>query len=107
MQATLEQANQMSVNLELSDRYNDLNDPNQFYRRSDHWNFGRLGVPFIFFFNGTHEDYHRPSDEIDKIDFEALQKRTKLIFMTTALLANDAGRPLVDNQQFIERTKQN
>lgn len=47
------------------------------------------------------------SDEIDKIDFEALQKRTKLIFMTTALLANDAGRPLVDNQQFIERTKQN
>jgi hypothetical protein len=107
LQATLEQANQMSVNLELSDRYNDLNDPNQFYRRSDHWNFGRLGVPFIFFFNGTHEDYHRPSDEIDKIDFEALQKRTKLIFMTTALLANDAGRPLVDNQQFIERTKQN
>lgn len=107
LQATLEEANQMSVNLELSDRYNDLNDPNQFYRRSDHWNFGRLGVPFIFFFNGTHEDYHRPSDEIDKIDFEALQKRTKLIFMTTALLANDEGRPMVDNQEFIEKTREN
>ncbi|MBO6794048.1 MAG: M28 family peptidase [Balneolaceae bacterium] len=106
LQATLEQANAMSVNLELSDRYNDLNDPNQFYRRSDHWNFGRLGVPFIFFFNGTHADYHRPSDEIEKIDFEALQKRTKLIFMTTALLANDDDRPVVDNQQFIEKTRE-
>lgn len=100
------EANQESVNLELSDRYNDLNDPNQFYRRSDHWNFGRLGVPFIFFFNGTHDDYHRPSDEIEKIDFEALTKRSKLLFYTTAKVANAEARPEVDNQEFIERTQQ-
>ncbi len=106
LQATLEEANQNSVNIELSDRYNDLNDPQQFYRRSDHWNFGRLGIPFIFFFNGTHADYHRPSDEVTKIDFEALRKRTQLIFMTTALLANSDDRPQVDNVQFIEKTKQ-
>lgn len=106
LQAILEEANEESVNLELSDRYNDLNDPNQFYRRSDHWNFGRLGVPFIFYFNGTHADYHRPSDEVDKIDFEALKKRTQLIFMTTALLANSEDRPTVDNQEFIQRTQQ-
>ena len=102
----LVEANKASVNLELSDRYNDLNDPQQFYRRSDHWNFGRLGVPFIFFFNGTHADYHRPSDEIDKIDFEALTKRSKLLFYTTAKVANAEERPEVDNQEFIERTQQ-
>ncbi|RNC83001.1 MAG: M28 family peptidase [Balneola sp.] len=102
----LVEANLESVNLELSDRYNDLNDPNQFYRRSDHWNFGRLGVPFIFFFNGTHADYHRPSDEIDKIDFDALTKRSKLLFYTTAKVANAEARPEVDNQTFIERTQQ-
>ncbi len=102
----LVEANRESVNLELSDRYNDLNDPSQFYRRSDHWNFGRLGVPFIFFFNGIHADYHRPSDEIDKIDFDALTKRSKLLFYTTAKVANAEARPEVDNQEFIERTQQ-
>lgn len=101
----MNEANMESVNLDLSKRYNDLEDPNQFYRRSDHWNFGRLGVPFVFFFNGTHDDYHRPSDEISKIEWEALTKRTKLVYMTTAKLANSAVRPEVDNQEFINKTK--
>lgn len=96
----------MSVNIELSDRYNSLRDPNQFYRRSDHWNFGRFGVPFIFFFNGTHTDYHKPSNEIENIDFYALRKRTQLIFMTAALLSNSDEKPTVDNQSFILRTQQ-
>tara|TARA_R110000868_G_scaffold408293_7_gene691103 strand:- start:61521 stop:63134 length:1614 start_codon:yes stop_codon:yes gene_type:complete len=102
----LEEANLESVNITLSDRYNDLNDPNQFYRRSDHWNFGRLGIPFAFFFNGVHEDYHRPSDEVDKIDFEALTKRSQLIFTTIAKIANAEERPKVDNEEFIKKTQE-
>lgn len=98
-------ANTMGPDLTLSKRYNDLNDPNQFYRRSDHWNFGRLGVPFVFFFTGVHADYHRPSDHIDKITFGPLTKRTKLVYNLTALLANSPNRPEVDNQEFIERTQ--
>jgi hypothetical protein len=98
-------ANTMGPNLTLSKRYNDLNDPNQFYRRSDHWNFGRLGVPFVFFFTGVHADYHRPSDHIDKITFGPLTKRTKLVYNLTALLANSPERPEVDNQEFIEKTQ--
>lgn len=106
IQTLMEMANEQTVNITLSDRYNDLNDPNQFYRRSDHWNFGRLGIPFVFFFNGVHADYHQPSDSIDKIDFEALTNRSKLVFMTTVNIANATERPLVDNQEFIEKTKQ-
>lgn len=98
-------ANTMGPDLTLSKRYNDLNDPNQFYRRSDHWNFGRLGVPFVFFFTGVHADYHRPSDHIDKITFGPLTKRTKLVYNLTALLANSPERPEVDNQEFIEKTQ--
>lgn len=105
LDSLMQVANARTVNISLSDRYNDLNDPNQFYRRSDHWNFGRLGVPFIFFFNGVHDDYHQPSDEVDKIDFEALSKRTQLIYATTMLVANADARPLVDNEEFIERTR--
>jgi len=106
LDAMLQEANSESVNITLNDRYNDLNDPNQFYRRSDHWNFGRFGIPFAFFFNGVHEDYHRPSDEVDKIDFEALTKRAQLIFVTTAKVANAIQRPKVDNEQFIKKTQE-
>lgn len=107
MDSLTQMANTMGPDLTLSDRYNDLNDPNQFYRRSDHWNFGRLGVPFVFFFNGTHEDYHRPQDHIEKITFGPLTKRTQLVYNLTALLANSPDRPVVDNQEFIEKTQVN
>lgn len=105
LDSLIQAANTASVNLDLNMKFNDLNDPNQFYRRSDHWNFGRLGVPFAFFFNGTHEDYHRPSDHIEKIDFDALRIRTQLLYTTTLMLANTDERPLVDNQEFIRRTQ--
>lgn len=105
LDSLLNRANQMSVNLDLSKRYNDLEDPNQFYRRSDHWNFGRLGIPFIFFFNGVHADYHRASDSVDKIEWEAITKRTQLIYTTTAMIANTGERPKVDNQEFIQKTQ--
>jgi hypothetical protein len=98
-------ANELGPNMTLSKRYNDLNDPNQFYRRSDHWNFGRLGVPFVFFFNGTHEDYHRPQDHVEKITFQPFMERTHLVYNLTALLANSPERPIVDNQEFIEKTQ--
>ncbi len=105
LDSLLRSANEATVNMDLSKRYNDLEDPNQFYRRSDHWNFGRLGVPFIFFFNGVHADYHRPSDSVDKIEWEALVKRTQLIYTTTAMIANSETRPEVDNRAFIEKTQ--
>ncbi|WP_069133330.1 M28 family peptidase [Rhodohalobacter halophilus] len=100
------QANDRSVQMRLDRKYNDLQDSNQFYRRSDHWNFGRLGVPFVFFFTGVHEDYHRPSDDIDKIDFEKLSRVSQLIYTSTVKVANYDGRPTVDNQEFIEITRQ-
>lgn len=106
LDSLVQSANNLSVNMRLDRKYNDLQDSNQFYRRSDHWNFGRLGVPFVFFFTGVHEDYHRPSDTVDKIDFEKLSRVTQLIYTSTIEVANYDGRPVVDNQEFIEITRQ-
>lgn len=106
LDSLLEVANKRSGNIELSSRYNDLQDPNQFYRRSDHWNFGRLGVPFVFFFTGVHEDYHRPSDEIEKIRFDKMAKIARTMYATTVMVANADKAPEVDNQEFIEITKE-
>lgn len=106
LDSLLQVANVKSENLKLDMRYNDLDDPNQFYRRSDHWNFGRLGVPFAFFFTGVHADYHRPSDTPDKIEYEHYLKRTRVAYSTIIELANAPVRPVVDSQEFIGRTEQ-
>ena len=106
LDSLVQAGNSKTVSMRLDRRYNDLQDRNQFYRRSDHWNFGRLGIPFVFFFTGVHEDYHRPSDTIDKIDFEKLSRVVKVIYASSIEVTNYDGRPVVDNEEFIEITRQ-
>lgn len=84
--------------MNLDYRYNAENEPNRFYYRSDHYNFAKNGVPVIFYFNGTHEDYHRISDTPDKINYPLLTKRTQLVFATAWELANREERPVVDKE---------
>ncbi len=74
--------------LELDYKYNDEKDPNRFYYRSDHYNFAKNNIPIIFYFSGTHEDYHRPGDTPDKINYDLLSNRTKLVFHTAWELVN-------------------
>ncbi|MFY0685936.1 MAG: M28 family peptidase [Cyclobacteriaceae bacterium] len=91
-----ESVNNNTLELELDYTYNDDNDPNRFYYRSDHYNFAKNNIPIIFYFNGTHADYHRSTDTIEKIDFELLKKRTQLIFYTAWELANKGERIKLD-----------
>lgn len=76
------------VKMELDYKFNDPADPMRIYYRSDHYNFAKHGVPIIFFFNGTHADYHRPSDTPDKINYPLLAKRAQLVFYTAWEMAN-------------------
>ena len=87
-----EAVNDKYIQLELDYTYNDERDPNRFYYRSDHYNFSKKNIPFIFYFNGTHEDYHKPTDTADKINYPVLEKRIKLIFYTAWELANRKNR---------------
>ena len=87
-----ELVNRKYTNLILDYKFNADNDPNRFYYRSDHYNFAKNGIPVIFYFNGTHEDYHQPTDTADKINYDVLQKRAKLIFHTAWELANMPNR---------------
>lgn len=93
-----EEANNKYTHLEQDYKYDDPNDPNRFYYRSDHYNFAKHGVPIIFYFNGVHADYHQPSDEIGKINFPLLAKRAQLVFYTGWELANRNKRPVVDGK---------
>ncbi|MBK8305066.1 MAG: M28 family peptidase [Chloracidobacterium sp.] len=70
--------------------------PDQFFYRSDHFNYARKGVPIIFYMDGDHADYHQPSDSIEKINFEQMEKVARTIMATGWTLANGAKRPTVD-----------
>ena len=91
-----EEANKKYVNLFLDYKFNDRKDPNRYYYRSDHYNFAKNGIPSVFLFNGVHDDYHKATDEVDKIEFDALEKRTQLAFAIAWELANRENRPVVD-----------
>jgi hypothetical protein len=41
---------------------------------SDHSSFYNMGVPVLHFFTGQHSDYHKPSDDFDKINYEGLNE---------------------------------
>ena len=81
---------------QLDYKYNSKDDPERFYYRSDHYNFAKNNIPVVFYFNGTHEDYHQHTDTPDKIDYDMLSQRARLIFATTWELANRDHRPVVD-----------
>jgi hypothetical protein len=83
-----ESINKTYSKLKLDRKYNDPKDPNRFYYRSDHYNFAEKGVPIIFYFNGVHPDYHRPTDTPDKIKYDLMEKRAKLVFYTALEMAN-------------------
>jgi hypothetical protein len=95
---TVVEVNQTYIKLKLDFRFNALEDPNHFYERSDHYNFAKHGVPSVFFFNGVHDDYHQASDQADKIEFDALRKRTQLAFATAWELANRSQKLVIDSK---------
>jgi hypothetical protein len=81
--------NKKYTKLELDYKFNDPKDPERIYYRSDHFNFARKGVPIIFYYDGMLDrDYHKPTDTPDKIDYQLMEKRAKLVFYTAWEMAN-------------------
>ena len=99
-----ENINKKYMNINLDYKYNDENDPNRFYYRSYHYNFAKNNVPIIFYFNGTHVDYHQPTDTPDKINYELLENRTKLVFHTAWEIANKETRIIADKAEVKKET---
>ena len=91
-----EEMNKRHTQLALDYTYNAEDDPNRYYYRSDHYNFAVKGIPSIFFFNGTHADYHQATDTVDKINFEKMETIGRLVFHTAWQLANQDRRIQVD-----------
>ncbi|MBS1709222.1 MAG: M28 family peptidase [Armatimonadetes bacterium] len=88
-------ANNDLYKLQYNYHYDEPNDPESIFTRSDHYNYAVKGIPIIFWFDGVHEDYHRPGDEVSKIDFEKMAKVARTVYGLGFRLGNDANRPKV------------
>jgi Zn-dependent M28 family amino/carboxypeptidase len=93
-----EQTNAETGRLNFDYTYNDERHPQRFYYRSDHYNYAKHGIPIIFYFTGVHRDYHKPTDDVDKIDFEKMERISRLIFATCWRVANLDHRVIVDKK---------
>jgi Zn-dependent M28 family amino/carboxypeptidase len=91
-----EDVNKKYIYTKLDYKFNDRKDPNRFYYRSDHYNFAKNGIPSVFLFNGVHADYHKSTDTVEKIELDALTKRTQLAFAIAWEIANREKRIVVD-----------
>jgi hypothetical protein len=93
-----EAVNDSYLKLKFNYKYDDPRDSERLFYRSDHYNYAKKGIPIIFYFDGIHADYHRPTDEVEKIDFEKMEKVTRTVYATAWELANRAGRVKVDKK---------
>ena len=100
-----EKMNSAYTHMNLDYTYNSPSDPNRFYYRSDHYNFAKYNIPIIFYFNGLHDDYHKATDEISKINFPILSNRTKLVFYTAWEIANRAEPLRKDKKNDFENNR--
>ncbi len=99
-----EKANTTYTHLELDYTYNELDDPNKFYNRSDHYNLAKHNIPIIFYFNGVHADYHKATDTKEKINLELLKKRAQLVFYTAWEIVNREDRLVVDKASVLVKS---
>jgi hypothetical protein len=67
--------------------------PEQIYLRSDHYSYAKRGIPIVFYTTGLHDDYHKVSDEVSKIDFDKLSRVSDLIMRSALAVANRTDRP--------------
>ena len=59
---------------------------------TDSTSFFRKKIPVLFFFTGLHEDYHRPGDKIEKVNFPDMLRIAHLIQRVTTKVANNDER---------------
>ena len=93
-----EETNLATARMKFDYTYNDEKHPERFYYRSDHYNYAKHGIPIIFYFTGVHRDYHKPSDVVEKIDFEKMERIDRMIFATGWRVANLDHRLVVDKR---------
>ncbi|MGD8305907.1 MAG: M20/M25/M40 family metallo-hydrolase [Ignavibacteria bacterium] len=92
----VEEVNSETSRFKLDYTYNDPFDPNRYYYRSDHYNYAKLDIPIVFFYDHMTVDYHKPTDDVEKINFPKLEKCTSLLTELALRISNLDHKLIVD-----------
>ncbi|MEJ2504970.1 MAG: M28 family peptidase, partial [Ignavibacteriaceae bacterium] len=92
----VERVNSETVNLVLNYKFDAPNDPNKYYYRSDHYNYAKHSIPVVFFYDHMMEDYHKPSDDVEKINFEKIEKISTLVTELAIRIADKDHKLIID-----------
>ncbi len=95
----VEKVNSETVKFKLDYTFDDPNDPNRYFYRSDHYNYAKQNIPIVFFYDHMTEDYHRPTDDVEKINFEKIEKVSTLITELALRIANLDRKLKLDKQE--------
>jgi len=98
-QRLVEEVNSQTVNFVFNYKFDDPKDKEKIYYRSDHYNYAKYGIPIVFFYDYMLEDYHKHSDEVDKINFEKIRKAAILVYNIALRTANLNQRIKTDNKE--------
>lgn len=98
LKTIVEEVNKKTVNFAFNYKFDEPDDPNRIYERSDHYHYARKGIPVVFFYDYMLEDYHQPGDDVEKINFEKIKKISELIYHLSIRLTNLDTRLRTDQQ---------
>ncbi|MFH1942309.1 MAG: M28 family peptidase [bacterium] len=84
----IHEMNDAHIHMNLDYEYEDPGHPDRFFFRSDQYPYIRYGVPGVWFFCGTTEDYHQETDTEEKADYQKMEKVTKLVYLTAMEIGN-------------------
>ena len=94
----IEETNSKTVKMFLDYRFNDPNDRKRYYYRSDHYEYAKRGIPIVFFFDDMRIDYHRATDDFDKINYSKIARIINLVYNVSIEVANLDHRLTVDKE---------
>ena len=99
LKSIVEKVNKETVDFVFNYQFDDPNDPERIYYRSDHYNYAKHGIPIVFFTDNMQVDYHKPTDDYDKIDFAKIKKTDELVYGIVKDLANLDHKLAVDKEE--------
>ena len=95
----VEEVNHETVDFVFNYKFDDPDDPEKIYYRSDHYNYAKQGIPIVFFYDYMTTDYHKPTDTADKIIFAKIEKISTLVTELALRIANLEERLIVDKKE--------
>ncbi len=96
LDTTINAVNDKHIRMKLDYKYEDPQHPDNFFFRSDQYPYIQYGIPAVWYFCGTTEDYHQETDTIDRVDFVKMARVSRFAYLTAMVIGNKSDMLKLD-----------